>query len=87
MSSGLGIRSEVYPSGHLRRLRQVFAELHAVTIRDSVSFASAWDQFDADGTLKSPERAGRQMEALLKSLTWWANILRNGRNAVPYAAT
>jgi NAD(P)H-dependent FMN reductase len=75
-------------SGGLRaveQLRQVFAELHAVTIRDSVSFAGAWEQFDSDGTLKSPERAARQMETLLKRLKWWANALRNGRNAVPYA--
>jgi NAD(P)H-dependent FMN reductase len=77
-------------SGGLRaveQLRQVFAELHAVTIRDSVSFASAWEQFDAEGTLKNPERATRQMEILLKRLAWWAHTLRNGRTAVPYAAS
>jgi NAD(P)H-dependent FMN reductase len=77
-------------SGGLRaveQLRQVFAELHAVTIRDSVSFASAWEQFDADGTLKNSERAGRQMETLLNRLIWWATTLRNGRTAISYAAT
>src|SRR5579862_244423 len=77
-------------SGGLRaveQLRQVFAELHAVTIRDSVSFASAWEQFDGEGTLKNPERATRQMEILLKRLAWWAHTLRNGRTAVPYAAS
>jgi NAD(P)H-dependent FMN reductase len=77
-------------SGGLRaveQLRQVFAELHAVTIRDSVSFASAWEQFDADGTLKNSARAGRQMETLLKRLIWWATTLRNGRTAISYAAT
>jgi len=66
-------------------LRQVFAELHAVTIRDSVTFAMAWEQFDADGTLKNPERAERQMQTLLKRLLWWAKALREARNAVPYA--
>jgi len=74
-------------SGGLRaveQLRQVFAELHAVTIRDSVSFQSAWEQFDRDGTLKDPARAERQMETVLKRLTWWAKTLREGRNAVPY---
>ena len=74
-------------SGGLRaveQLRQVFAELHTVTIRDSVSFASAWQQFDADGTLKTPERGEKQMEAALKSLLWWTKTLRNGRKAVPY---
>ena len=42
-------------SGGLRaveQLRLVFAELHAVTIRDSVSFAGAWEQFDANGVLR-----------------------------------
>jgi NAD(P)H-dependent FMN reductase len=75
-------------SGGLRaveQLRQVFAELHAVTIRDSVSFASAWEQFETDGALKSPERAEKQMKAVLKRLAWWAETLRNGRIAVPYA--
>ena len=39
-------------SGGLRaveQLRLVFAELHAVTIRESVSFAGAWEQFDPEG--------------------------------------
>ena len=39
-------------SGGLRaveQLRLVFAELHAVTIRDTVSFHFARRQFDADG--------------------------------------
>src|SRR6266581_2482202 len=46
-------------SGGLRaveQLRLVFAELHAVTIRDSVSFAGAWELFDEAGKLKQPER-------------------------------
>jgi NAD(P)H-dependent FMN reductase len=75
-------------SGGLRaveQLRQVFAELHAVTIRDSVSFAGAWEQFNSDGTLKNPQRSERQMETMLKRLLWWAKTLREGRNAVPYS--
>jgi NAD(P)H-dependent FMN reductase len=75
-------------SGGLRaveQLRQVFAELHAVTIRDSVSFAGAWELFEADGTLRNPARHERQMQTVLKRLAWWAETLRNGRNTVPYA--
>ncbi len=74
-------------SGGLRaveQLRQVFAELHAVTIRDSVSFPSAWEQFDETGTLRSPERASRSMSTVLQRLHWWAIALRNARSAVPY---
>ncbi len=74
-------------SGGIRaveQLRQVFAELHVVTIRDAVSFATAWEQFDSNGTLKNPERAERQMRTMLKRIKWWAETLRNGRNAIPY---
>jgi NAD(P)H-dependent FMN reductase len=76
-------------SGGIRaveQLRLVFAELHAVTIRDSVSFASAWEQFDADGKLKQPERAQRSMATMLGRLHWWAAALRDARAAVPYVA-
>jgi NAD(P)H-dependent FMN reductase len=76
-------------SGGLRaveQLRLVFAELHAVTIRDSVSFAGAWEQFDAAGRLISPERAERSMDAMLARLQWWAVALTNARSASPYAS-
>ncbi|WP_309096164.1 NAD(P)H-dependent oxidoreductase, partial [Streptomyces sp.] len=35
-------------------LRQVFAELHAVTVRDTVSFHNAGASFDDHGTLRDP---------------------------------
>lgn len=75
-------------SGGLRaveHLRAVFAELHAVGIRDSVSFANAWEQFDADGVLRHPERASKAMATLLARLAWWAMALRNAREASAYA--
>jgi len=77
-------------SGGLRaveQLRLVFAELHAVTIRDSVSFAGAWEQFDAKGILRNPERAERSMDAMLRRLQWWAVSLAHARNIWPYAKT
>ena len=76
-------------SGGIRaaeQLRQVFAEMHAVTIRDSVTFAMAWEQFDSDGSVKNPDRAERQMQTVLKRLAWWAHALREARNLVPYSA-
>jgi NAD(P)H-dependent FMN reductase len=75
-------------SGGLRaveQLRLVFAELHTVTIRDSVSFAGAWEQFDAAGKLLQPDRPRRSMAALLERLHWWAVALRTARAAFPYA--
>lgn len=75
-------------SGGIRaveQLRQVFAELHAVTVRDSVSFINAWNQFDAQGSLSAPERAQRSMHAMLTQLQWWAHALRDARSMKPYS--
>ena len=74
-------------SGGLRaveQLRQVFAELHTVTVRDSVSFAAAWEQFDGNGRLLRPERSEGTMATMLNRLRWWAVALRNARTAVPF---
>jgi NAD(P)H-dependent FMN reductase len=76
-------------SGGLRaveQLRLVFAELHTVTIRDSVSFAGAWEQFDSAGALLQPERAERSMAKMLDRLRWWAVALSTARAQSPYHA-
>jgi NAD(P)H-dependent FMN reductase len=75
-------------SGGLRaveQLRQVFAELHAVTVRDSVSFAGAWQLFNATGELKEPDRHRRSLAAMLGRLRWWAVALRTARRAMPFS--
>jgi NAD(P)H-dependent FMN reductase len=74
-------------SGGLRaveQLRQVFAELHAVSIRDGVSFANARDRFDARGRLLDPEGAARSFTSMLTTLKWWATALRQRREIAPY---
>ncbi|MES4901507.1 MULTISPECIES: NAD(P)H-dependent oxidoreductase [unclassified Streptomyces] len=74
-------------SGGLRaveHLRPVFAELHAVTVRHTVSFHNAGELFDADGTLKDPKGPEAAATALLDQLTWWARALREARDARPY---
>lgn len=76
-------------SGGLRaveQLRQVFAELHAVTIRNTVSFHMAWEQFDKRGLPKSPERYERSARLMLDQLAWWGFTLREARNRLPYPA-
>jgi NAD(P)H-dependent FMN reductase len=72
-------------SGGLRaveQLRLVFAELHATTIRDSVSFANVWELFDSAG--QPPPSANKAMSALLRQLSWWAHALRDAREAGAY---
>jgi NAD(P)H-dependent FMN reductase len=73
-------------SGGLRaveHLRAVFAELHAVTIRETVSFHGAHARFGADG-VPTDEGAAVAAKALLDQLEWWARSLAEGRAARPY---
>jgi NAD(P)H-dependent FMN reductase len=65
----------------VEQLRQVFAELHAVTIRDSVSFHMAWDRFDEAGEPHEPVRCNADAETMLDELSWWATALRTARTA------
>ncbi|MCP3822254.1 NAD(P)H-dependent oxidoreductase [Streptomyces sp. A3M-1-3] len=70
----------------VEHLRNVFAELHAVTIRETVSFQGAWAQFEEDGSPKDPEGVNTAAKALLDQLGWWALGLREARAKRPYAA-
>ncbi|HUE44543.1 MAG TPA: NAD(P)H-dependent oxidoreductase [Candidatus Sulfotelmatobacter sp.] len=75
-------------SGGLRaveQLRQVFAELHVVSIRDSVSFQNAWQSFDGAGCPADPDRCSAQMSRMLAKLYWWAIALRTARETAPYS--
>jgi NAD(P)H-dependent FMN reductase len=74
-------------SGGLRaieQLRLVFAELHAVTLRDTVSFVNAWGRFDAEGALRDPADAEAAMDRVVSLLCWWGHALRYARDDVPY---
>ncbi|GAA0896642.1 MULTISPECIES: NADPH-dependent FMN reductase [Streptomyces violaceusniger group] len=72
--------------GHraVEQLRQVFAELHAVTLRDTVSFHMAWEKFDEEGRPHDVVGATKACAVLLDQLTWWGLTLREGRAARPY---
>ncbi|WP_131738108.1 NADPH-dependent FMN reductase [Actinomadura roseirufa] len=76
-------------SGGLRaveHLRGVFAELHAVTVRDTVSFHTPWNWFGEDGRPLDPEGCGAAAKSMLDQLVWWGRALREARSASPYAA-
>lgn len=75
-------------SGGLRaveQLRVVFAELHTVTVRETVSFHGASDQFDQHGVPYQAEAVNTAAGILLDQLAWWASALRNARSMHPYA--
>lgn len=87
MAKAVGFVSYGGLSGGLRaveHLRQVFAELHAVGIRDTVSFHMAHGLFDDEGQLLEPEGPAMAANRLLSQLDWWATALRNAREARPY---
>lgn len=77
-------------SGGLRAveaLRPVFAELHAVTLRDTVSFAAAWNRFDDSGRLTDSgddATASAAMSQFGDRLRWWSDALGAARDAAPY---
>ncbi len=76
-------------SGGLRaveQLRLVFAELHTVTVRETVSFAGASAAFGADGAPLDVNGPRVAAKALLDQLRWWAVTLAAARREHPYVA-
>ncbi|MFG2994734.1 NADPH-dependent FMN reductase [Streptomyces sp. NPDC048257] len=67
-------------SGGLRaveQLRPVLAELHAATLRETVSFHQF--PFDETGHPHDTQGAERAATVLLDDLLWWGNALRTAR--------
>lgn len=76
-------------SGGLRaveHLRPVLSEVHATSIRDTVSFHGAWERFDENGQPRDPEGCNNAAKTMLDQLAWWAVSLRTARNERPYGA-
>lgn len=76
-------------SGGLRAveaLRLVFAELHAVTIRETVSLHNPWGPAD-DPAVDYPDAASTEaLHRMTRQLLWWADALRAARHREPYPA-
>ncbi len=70
----------------VEQLRQVFAELHAATVRDVVSLHNPWTLFDDDARTHEPTGAEAAAKTMLDRLTWWAGALRTAGDSAPYAA-
>ncbi|GGN56240.1 FMN reductase [Streptomyces albiflavescens] len=74
-------------SGGLRaveHLRQVFAELHAVTVRDTVSFHGSGAAFDGEGQPRDAAAPAAAAKVMLDQLGWWARALREAKGVRPY---
>ncbi|MFF3329748.1 NADPH-dependent FMN reductase [Streptomyces sp. NPDC002888] len=70
----------------VEHLRQVFAELHAVTVRDTVSFHNAGASFDDEGRLRDPSGPDAAAKTMLDQLVWWGSALREAKDKRPYAS-
>ncbi|PZT74970.1 MULTISPECIES: NADPH-dependent FMN reductase [unclassified Streptomyces] len=68
----------------VEHLRQVFAEVHSVSIRDTVSFHNAGGQFDDEGRHRDPAGPDAAVKTLLDQLIWWGRALRDARRVRPY---
>ncbi|GGO64047.1 NADPH-dependent FMN reductase [Nonomuraea cavernae] len=68
----------------VEHLRGVFAEMHAVTVRNTVSFDQPWERFGADGEPVDPDGPGGAAKELLDQLGWWGSVLHDARLATPY---
>ncbi|MCC8246334.1 NADPH-dependent FMN reductase [Saccharothrix luteola] len=74
--AGAGLRA-------VEHLRHVFAELHATTVRESVSFTNVWDLF-VDGAPRDATGSESAAKVMLDRLAWWGSALRAARAARPY---
>ncbi|MEU8194583.1 NAD(P)H-dependent oxidoreductase [Microbispora amethystogenes] len=69
------------------QLRQIFAELHAVTLQGTISLPCYWDLFAADGSWpKDGAACNTSVTTMLDQLAWWAAALSAARARTPYVA-
>lgn len=76
-------------SGGLRAveaLRLVFAELHAMTIRETVSLHNPWGPA-GDPAVDYPDSAATEaLHRMIRQLLWWAEAISTARERTPYPA-
>jgi NAD(P)H-dependent FMN reductase len=67
------------------QLRQIFSELDAVPIRDTVSLPRYWEEFAADGSWpRHTAECNTTVKTALDRLAWWARAMRDARATYPY---
>lgn len=69
----------------VEHLRHVFAELHAMTLRDTISIIKYPEQFGEDGRPIDPTELNSAAKTVLNQLEWWARALGEAREKRPFA--
>ncbi|GAB3220658.1 NAD(P)H-dependent oxidoreductase [Glycomyces halotolerans] len=67
-------------------LRQIFPELRAMTIRNTLSFPMYWEKIDENGEFTGFADAEPHAKSFLNELQWWARALVNARREAPLPA-
>ncbi|MFI7139231.1 NADPH-dependent FMN reductase [Streptomyces massasporeus] len=60
-------------------LRQVFGDVHAVPVRETVSFHNYWERLGPDGTLAASDDWDVSARLMFDRLSWWAGVLHRAR--------
>ncbi|WP_329565539.1 NADPH-dependent FMN reductase [Kitasatospora sp. NBC_01266] len=68
----------------VEQLRLVFAELHAMTVRDSVSLHGPWSGLAENGAPRDTAVCEGAAKGMLGQLNWWGRALRAARATHPY---
>ncbi|WP_017976557.1 NADPH-dependent FMN reductase [Actinopolyspora halophila] len=68
----------------VENLRQVFAEVRAMTVRDTVSFHGAQAAFDEEGLPVDQAGSSTAAKTMLEDLTWWTRALVEAKERRPY---
>ena len=82
VSYGLSMAGGVRAVEHLR---QIFAEFHAVGMKDIVTFPRILEHFDAEGNFPAnSDGCDAAAKIMLDQLGWWARALREAKAVHPY---
>lgn len=68
----------------VEQLRLIFAELHSVTMRDSVSLHGPWSGLGPDGVPRDGAVTEGAVKGMVGQLVWWGRALRAARTSHPY---
>ncbi|MFC9294416.1 NADPH-dependent FMN reductase [Streptomyces sp. NPDC057011] len=68
----------------VEQLRLVFAEMHAMTMRDAVSLHGPWSGLGEDGVPRDTAVTESAAKQMLGQLLWWGRALRTARTIQPY---
>ncbi|MER5866709.1 NAD(P)H-dependent oxidoreductase [Kitasatospora sp. NPDC002040] len=69
----------------VEQLRQVFAETHTVSVRDSVSLHGPWSGLTEEGEPRDVAVSEGAAKGMIGQLQWWGRALRTARATAPYA--